>query len=135
MQLKTQVHYGDFFGLKNNLRMLFLYSLLLSFVTSKPSSHPSFSWLHDLFNVELMYCDYFDQSSPTQWTWVWASSRRWWRTGKPGMLQPMGSQRIGQAWATEQQQQSGWTLDHCLETWAWKSKVGDLVKADFHELA
>ena len=22
--------------------------------------------------------------SPTQWTWAWASSRRWWRTGKPG---------------------------------------------------
>ena len=30
--------------------------------------------------------------SPTQWTWVWASSRRWWRTGKPGMLQSMESQ-------------------------------------------
>ena len=30
--------------------------------------------------------------SPTQWTWVWASSRRWWRTGKPGVLQSMGSQ-------------------------------------------
>ena len=29
-------------------------------------------------------------SSPTQWTWVWANSRRWWRTGKPGMLQSMG---------------------------------------------
>ena len=24
--------------------------------------------------------------SPTQWTWVWASSGRWWRTGKPSML-------------------------------------------------
>ena len=31
-------------------------------------------------------------SSPTQWAWVWASSRSWWRTGKPGMLQSMGSQ-------------------------------------------
>ena len=28
----------------------------------------------------------------TQWTWVWASSRRWWRSGKPGMLQSMGWQ-------------------------------------------
>ena len=28
----------------------------------------------------------------TQWTWVWASSRRWWRTGKPGMLQSMATQ-------------------------------------------
>ena len=26
-------------------------------------------------------------ASPTQWTWVWASSGRWWRTGKPGVLQ------------------------------------------------
>ena len=29
-------------------------------------------------------------ASLTQWTWVWASSGRWWRKGKPGMLQPMG---------------------------------------------
>ena len=26
--------------------------------------------------------------------WAWASSRRWWRTGKPSMLQFMGSQRL-----------------------------------------
>ena len=45
--------------------------------------------------------------SPTLQTWVWASSRRWW-TGKPGVLQPMGSQRVGHDWATEQQQQSSW---------------------------
>ena len=31
---------------------------------------------------------------PTQWTWVWASSRKQWRTEKPGMLQSMRSQRI-----------------------------------------
>ena len=31
-------------------------------------------------------------ASPTLWTWVWASSRSWWWTGKPGMLQSMGSQ-------------------------------------------
>ena len=30
-------------------------------------------------------------ASLAQWTWVWASSRRWWRTGKPGMLQSIGS--------------------------------------------
>ena len=39
-----------------------------------------------------------------KWTWVWANSRRQWRTGKPGVLQFMGSQRIGHDWATEQQQ-------------------------------
>ena len=31
--------------------------------------------------------------SLTQWTWVWVNSSRWWRTGKPGMLQLMGLQR------------------------------------------
>ena len=35
------------------------------------------------------------------WTWVWASSGSWWWTGKPGVLQSMGSQRIGRNWATE----------------------------------
>ena len=40
-------------------------------------------------------------ASPTRWTWVWASSRKWWWTGKPGVLQPMGSQRVGHDWATE----------------------------------
>ena len=39
--------------------------------------------------------------SPTQWTWVWVSSGRWWCTGWPGVLQSMGSQRVGHDWATE----------------------------------
>ena len=43
--------------------------------------------------------------SPIQWTWIWANSRRWWRTGEPGMLQSMGSQRVGHNLATEKQQQ------------------------------
>ena len=29
-----------------------------------------------------------------QWTWIWTSSMRLWRIGKPGMLQSMGSQRV-----------------------------------------
>ena len=37
----------------------------------------------------------------TQWTWVWVSSRSWWWTGRPGMLQSTGSQRVGHDWATE----------------------------------
>ena len=40
-------------------------------------------------------------ASPTRWTWVWASSRSWWWTGKTGMLQFMGSQRVRHNWATE----------------------------------
>ena len=41
-------------------------------------------------------------ASPTQRTWVWASSRRRWRTGKPGVLQSRRSQRVRHNWATEQ---------------------------------
>ena len=34
-------------------------------------------------------------ASPTQWTWVWVDSGSWWWKGRPGMLQFMGSQRVG----------------------------------------
>ena len=37
--------------------------------------------------------------------WTWANSGRWWGTGKPGMLQSMGSQRVRHDWAAEPQQQ------------------------------
>ena len=42
-------------------------------------------------------------ASPTQWTWVMENSRRWWKTGKPGVLQFMGSQR-NRTWL------SNWTM-------------------------
>ena len=41
-------------------------------------------------------------ASPTQWTWVWEDFRRWWRTGKPGVLQSIGSPRVGHDLVTEQ---------------------------------
>ena len=40
-------------------------------------------------------------TSPTRWTWVWVNSGRWWWTGRPGVLQFMGLQRVGHEWATE----------------------------------
>ena len=40
-------------------------------------------------------------ASLTQWTWAWASSRSGWWTGKPGVLQSMGSQRVRHDWGTE----------------------------------
>ena len=40
-------------------------------------------------------------ASLTQWTWVRASSRSWWWTGKPGVWQSMGSQRVGHNWVTK----------------------------------
>ena len=40
-------------------------------------------------------------ASPTWWTWVWVNSGSWWWTGRPGVLQFMGSQRVGHDWVTE----------------------------------
>ena len=40
-------------------------------------------------------------ASPTYWTWVWINSRSWWWTGWPGILQSMGSQKVGHDWVTE----------------------------------
>ena len=40
-------------------------------------------------------------ASPTQWTWIRVNSRSWWWTGRPGMLQSTGSQRVGHDWVTE----------------------------------
>ena len=40
-------------------------------------------------------------ASPTQWTWIWVNSSSWWWTGRPGVLQCMGLQRVGHDIATE----------------------------------
>ena len=40
-------------------------------------------------------------ASPAQWTWVWVNSGSSWWTGRPSLLQSMGSQGVGHDWATE----------------------------------
>ena len=40
-------------------------------------------------------------ASLTLWTWVWVDSGNWWRTGRPGVLQFVGLQRVRHDWATE----------------------------------
>ena len=51
-------------------------------------------------------------ASLTRWTWVWVDSGIWWWTGRPGVLQFVGSQRIGHDWAIEL---NWWNL----ERWYW----------------
>ena len=53
-------------------------------------------------------------TSLTQWTWVWASSGSWWWTGRPGLLQSLGSQRVGHNWASKQQQRRLYKLQSSL---------------------
>ena len=59
-------------------------------------------------------------TSPTQWIWVWANSGSWWWTGRPGVLQSLGSQRVRHDWATE----LNWTelknMSSCLGFRIWE---------------
>ena len=79
------------------------------------SSNPLVTWCEELTHWERSWCwerlkvrgerddrgwdDWM--ASLTWWTWVWANSGSCWWTGKPGILQSMGSQRVGHDWATE----------------------------------
>ena len=57
-------------------------------------------------------------ASLTQWAWIWASSGKWWKTGKTGVLQSMGLQ--------SQTRLSNWTKsDQCpLSEWAYHRPAG-----------
>ena len=52
-------------------------------------------------------------SSPILWTGIWVSSGSWWWTGKPGLLQSMGSERVWHNWATE----LNWTTPKAIPRW------------------
>ena len=55
-----------------------------------------------------------------RWIWIWANSRSWWWTGKPGVLQSTGLQRVAHNLATEQQQ------------WGITVRVACLLKLTFN---
>ena len=59
-------------------------------------------------------------ASLTRWTWVWVNSgSRWW-TGRPGMLQFMGLQRVGHDWETE----LNWTDVYLNKVWKIIQEMG-----------
>ena len=61
-----------------------------------------------------------------QWTWVWASSGSWWWTGKPGVLQSMGLQRVWHEWVTE----LNWIGLNWTYVWRRKWQVIYIVHGD-----
>ena len=63
-------------------------------------------------------------ASLTQWIWVCATSGSWWWTGKPGVLQSMGSQRVGHDLATKQQQ-------HISPNSSWREKKNAILLTTF----
>ena len=47
-------------------------------------------------------------ASETQWAWVWVNSGWWLWTGRPGVIQSMGLQRVGHDWVTELNWRKKW---------------------------
>ena len=64
-------------------------------------------------------------ASPTQGTWVWVNCGSCWWTGRPGVLQSMGSQRVGHNWATK----LNWKLVNCL----WKLYLNKVNNSNSRE--
>ena len=58
-------------------------------------------------------------ASLTRWTWVWVSSGSQWWTGKPGVLQSMGSQRVRHDWATELNWEQMKTWQQTVQSLFW----------------
>ena len=64
----------------------------------------SFLWQLECFTHVLsfnLHTTYLLLYILTQWIWVWANSGSWRRTGRTGVLQSVGSQRMGNNWATQ----------------------------------
>ena len=62
--------------------------------------------------------------SSTWWTWIWVDSGSWGWTGRPGVMQLMGSQRIGHDWAAE----LNWTeLNAWMQRW-WCRNIQGIIK-------
>ena len=49
-------------------------------------------------------------ASPTWCKWVWVNSGSWWWTGRPGVLQFMGFQRVGHNWTAELNWADGYVI-------------------------
>ena len=67
-------------------------------------------------------------ASPTQWTWVWVNSGRWWWTGRSGVLRFMGSQRVGHDWVTELKLREAEDVKK-----RWQEYLEEIYKKDLHD--
>ena len=59
--------------------------------------------------------------------WVWAGSGRWWRAGKPGVLESMGSQRVRHDWATDSNSMEAKSED--LPSASWRCRRASVIPA------
>ena len=71
-------------------------------------------------------------ASLTQWVWVWVNCGSWWWTGRPGMLQSMGSQRVGHDWVTEMNWTELIATNLSLLYWTFKLLTSQEVVFNVH---
>ena len=64
-------------------------------------------------------------ASPTRWTWVWVNSGSWWWTGRPGVLQFMGLQRVGHDWAAG----LNWTELRCIDDTTLMAEIEEELRS------
>ena len=60
-----------------------------------------------------------------QWTWVWVGAGNWWWTGKPGVLQSMGLQRVEHDWVTDWTELNQWKPAKDLQKHLWSVLLGE----------
>ena len=87
---------GTWYILNNYQMIVFPWELLEPIVCTFSSYY-----ITDIVNNRFIRGWDGGMASPTQWTWVWVNSRSRWWTGRPGVLQSVGLQRVGHDWATE----------------------------------
>ena len=85
---------------------IFMKCLFRMFILIGSTIH---QWSHPVLEFPVSSSRGWDgwMASQIQWAWTSASSRRWWGTRKPGVLQSMSAEldcRVGHDLATEQQQ-------------------------------
>jgi len=93
------------------------YSLERLMLKLKPQYFGHQMWRDDSLEKTLMLGKTEDRGRRGQWRTRWLDGitdsmdmdLRWWRTGKPGVLQSFGSQRVRQDWVIEQELSAGYT--------------------------
>ena len=66
-------------------------------VLSELSAMTRLSWvaLHSMAQSFIELCEPLRHNKASmQWTWTWQTPKRWWGTGRPGVLWPLGLQRV-----------------------------------------
>ena len=62
-------------------------------------------------------------ASPMQWTWTWANSRRWWGTGRPGVLLSMSDKESDMTGQLNNNRSKIYKRLFSYFSYVWSSKI------------